>query len=80
VRLITWPFLGNGSYLQQQTESEEIGEALLFLAKYEMDRFRYREATEYAKIAADFPYPVSWIKSIESRKGIINTNSGHGTV
>jgi hypothetical protein len=41
------------------SESEEIGEALLFLAKYEMDRFRYREATEYAKIAADFPYPVS---------------------
>ncbi|CAM0141444.1 unnamed protein product [Umbelopsis sp. WA50703] len=42
---------------KQLTESEEIGEALLFLAKYEMDRFRYREATEYAKIAADFPYP-----------------------
>jgi hypothetical protein len=50
--------LGNKTQ-QQQAESEEIGEALLFLAKYEMDRFRYREATEYAKIAADFPYPVS---------------------
>lgn len=40
-------------------ESEEIGDALLFLAKYEMDRFRYREASDYAKLAADFPYPVS---------------------
>jgi len=48
-----------GISVQQLSESEEIGEALLFLAKYEMDRFRYREATEYAKIAADFPYPVS---------------------
>ncbi|KAI8581599.1 hypothetical protein K450DRAFT_232089 [Umbelopsis ramanniana AG] len=38
-------------------ESEEIGDALLFLAKYEMNRFRYREASDYAKIAADFPYP-----------------------
>jgi len=45
--------------LKHLNESEEIGDALLFLAKYEMDRFRYREASDYAKIAADFPYPVS---------------------
>jgi hypothetical protein len=45
--------------LQHLNESEEIGDALLFLAKYEMNRLRYREASDYAKVAADFPYPVS---------------------